>query len=82
MNAPCFSLDSSTPFLFIISLSSSFFPFSFFFFVCACDSASLESNIEEEEAIVPTASSQSKMVSCSKVVRHKTHLKCNGVVSH
>ena len=39
------------------------------------DSASLESNIEEEEATVPTASSQSKTVSCSKVVRHKTRLK-------
>ena len=46
------------------------------------DSASLESNIEEEEATIPTASSHSKIVSCSKVIRHKTHLKCNGVVSH
>ena len=46
------------------------------------DSANLESNIEKEEATVPTASSQSKTMSCSKVVRHKTRLKCNGVVSH
>ena len=46
------------------------------------DSASLESNIEEEEATIPTASSHSKIVSCSKVIRHKTRLKCNGVVSH
>ena len=49
------------------------------------DSASLaisEPNIEEEEAKVPTASSQSKTMSCSKIAKHKTHLKCNGVVSH
>ena len=49
------------------------------------DSASLattEPNIEEEEANVPTASSQSKTMSCSKIVKHKTRLKRNGVVSH
>ena len=44
--------------------------------------ASSELNIEGEAANVPTASSQSKMVSCSKVVRYKTRLKCNSVVSH
>ena len=44
------------------------------------DSASSKSNIEEEKTTALTATSQSKTVSCSKVVRHKTHLKCNGVV--
>ena len=46
------------------------------------DSASSKSNIEEEKTTALTATSQSKTVSCSKVVRHKTHLKCNSVVSH
>ena len=46
------------------------------------DNASSESNTEGEEATIPMASSQSKMVSCSKVIRYKTRLKCNGVVSH
>ena len=35
------------------------------------DSASSESNIEEEEATIPTASSQSKTVSCSAMAKHK-----------
>ena len=49
------------------------------------DSASLaisEPNIEEEEAKVPTASSQSKTMSCRKTAKHKTRLKSNDVVSH
>ena len=49
------------------------------------DNASLatsEPNIEEEEANVPTASSQSKTMSCCKIVKHKTRLKHNGVISH
>ena len=49
------------------------------------DSASLatsEPNIEEEEANVPTASFQAQTMSCSKIVKHKTRLKCNSVVSH
>ena len=44
--------------------------------------AILEPNIEEEEAKVPTASSQSKTMSCRKTAKHKTRLKSNGVVSH
>ena len=54
-------------------------------FLLLIDSASIatsEPNIKEEEANVPTASSQSKTMSCSKIVKHKTRLKCNGVVSH
>ena len=49
------------------------------------DSASLaisEPNIGEEEAKVPTASSQSKTMSCRKTAKHKTRLKSNDVVSH
>ena len=46
------------------------------------DSASSESNVEGEEATIPTASSQSKTVSCSEMAKHKTRLKSNGVVSH
>ena len=46
------------------------------------DSASSESNVEGEEATIPTASSQSKTVSCSAMAKHKTRLKSNGVVSH
>ena len=41
-----------------------------------------EPNIEEEEVKAPTASSQSKTMSCRKTAKHKTRLKSNGVISH
>ena len=46
-HASCFSLDSSIPFLFIISVSFSFFVFSFlfFFFLCAWCSRKVRSQI-------------------------------------
>ena len=45
------------------------------------ESASSEySNHEGEEATVPTAIPKSKTV--SSVIKYKTRLKCNGVVSH
>ena len=47
------------------------------------ESASSEySNLEGEEATVPTAIPKSKTVSSVKVIKYKTRLKCNGVVSH
>ena len=66
-------------------LNDTFYRRSFDGILLRCDSASLaisEPNIEEEEAKVPTASSQSKTMSCRKTAKHKTRLKSNGVVSH